>query len=147
MEANSSPRSVERAVGESAFAGSVLAALASVDRRPRRLRPIYRNPIEHEYLMHIGRFRVTRRLRGWRPKRRVVSLERHVVVRGDPEMALAPHAGGCDTTEVQSSEDNENGLRQERSDVIERVLSGVMGRVNSPVCLEGIEGVLAVPRS
>ena len=41
--------------------------LASVDRRPRRLRIVYRNPVEHERLMATGRFRVVRRVRGWRP--------------------------------------------------------------------------------
>lgn len=43
------------------------AVTASVDRRPRRLRLIYRNPIEHEMLMATGRFKVVRQLRGWRP--------------------------------------------------------------------------------
>jgi hypothetical protein len=41
--------------------------LESLDRRPRRLRLIYRNPVEHDYLMSTGRFRPVRRLRGWRP--------------------------------------------------------------------------------
>jgi SAM-dependent methyltransferase len=43
--------------------------LDSVDRRPRRLRVIYRNPVEHDYLMATGRFRPIRRLRGMRPSR------------------------------------------------------------------------------
>jgi Predicted O-methyltransferase len=41
--------------------------LSSVDRRPRRLRLIYFNPVEHEYLMATGRMRLVRRLRGFRP--------------------------------------------------------------------------------
>ncbi len=43
--------------------------LASVDRQPRRLRLVYRNPVEHDYLMSTGRFRPVRRLRGFRPTR------------------------------------------------------------------------------
>ena len=54
------------------FAGEVFAAvadrlLASYDRRPRRLRIIYRNPVEHELLMSTGRVRVIRRTWGLRP--------------------------------------------------------------------------------
>ena len=54
------------------FRGPVFAAviqhlLESVDRRPRRLRLVYRNPEEHAYLMSTGRFRLVRQLRGWRP--------------------------------------------------------------------------------
>lgn len=54
------------------FTGSVFATviehlLASVDRRPRRLRLIYRCPMEHEFLMSTGRFRLVRVVRGWRP--------------------------------------------------------------------------------
>lgn len=41
--------------------------LESVDRRPRPLRLIYRNPVEHAHLMSTGRFRPVRRLRGMRP--------------------------------------------------------------------------------
>jgi SAM-dependent methyltransferase len=56
------------------FTGDIFKAvierlLASVDRRPRRVRLIYRNPVEHDYLMSTGRFRPLRRLRGWRPGR------------------------------------------------------------------------------
>ncbi len=43
--------------------------LASIDRHPRRVRVIYRNPVEHDYLMSTGRFRPTRRLHGMRPTR------------------------------------------------------------------------------
>ncbi|HLL68101.1 MAG TPA: methyltransferase domain-containing protein [Micromonosporaceae bacterium] len=41
--------------------------LASVDRAPRRLRIIYFNPVEHEWLMGTGRIEVIRRVRGLRP--------------------------------------------------------------------------------
>jgi SAM-dependent methyltransferase len=56
------------------FTGSTFRAvierlLASVDRRPRRLRIIYRNPREHDALMGTGRVVLTRRLRGMRPGR------------------------------------------------------------------------------
>jgi Histone methylation protein DOT1 len=56
------------------FTGRVFATviehlLTSVDRRPRRLRLIYRCPTEHEYLMETGRFRLVRVARGWRPGR------------------------------------------------------------------------------
>lgn len=51
------------------FATVIERLLASVDRRPRRLRIIYRNPIEHEILMATGRVRPVRRLRGFRPSR------------------------------------------------------------------------------
>lgn len=49
------------------FRAVVDAVLASVERSPRRLRLIYRNPIEHELLTATGRFQVVRQLRGWRP--------------------------------------------------------------------------------
>jgi hypothetical protein len=54
------------------FRGEVFATviehlLASVDRRPRRLRLIYRNPTEHELLLRTGRLRLVRRVRGIRP--------------------------------------------------------------------------------
>lgn len=49
------------------FQAVVENILASVDRRPRRLRLVYRNPVEHDGLMATGRFRVVRRARGWRP--------------------------------------------------------------------------------
>lgn len=49
------------------FAAVVQQLLASVDRRPRRLRIIYRNPVEHELLMATGRVRPVRLLAGRRP--------------------------------------------------------------------------------
>lgn len=51
------------------FATVIERLLASVERRPRRLRIIYRNPVEHEMLMSTGRVRHLRRLRGLRPAR------------------------------------------------------------------------------
>lgn len=41
--------------------------LASFDQHPRPLRIIYRNPVEHDYLLATGRVRPARQLRGWRP--------------------------------------------------------------------------------
>jgi len=41
--------------------------IASVDRAPRRLRIVYRNPVEHELLLATGRAEMVGRLRGWRP--------------------------------------------------------------------------------
>jgi SAM-dependent methyltransferase len=52
------------------FATVIHRLMASVDRRPRRLRVIYRNPVEHELLMSTGRVRLVRRSRGLRPTRR-----------------------------------------------------------------------------
>jgi Histone methylation protein DOT1 len=49
------------------FAAVVDRLLQSIDRRPRTLRLIYRNPVEHEHLMATGRFEVINRLRGMRP--------------------------------------------------------------------------------
>ena len=49
------------------FASVVQKLLASVGRNPRRLRIIYRAPIEHELLVATGRVRLVRRARGWRP--------------------------------------------------------------------------------
>jgi len=49
------------------FAVVIEKILASVDRRPRRVRFIYGNPVEHEALIATARFRPTRQLRGWRP--------------------------------------------------------------------------------
>jgi len=49
------------------FATVIERLLESLDRHPRRLRLIYRNPVEHEHLMATGRFRPIKRLRGMRP--------------------------------------------------------------------------------
>jgi len=51
------------------FASVIDRLLASYDRHPRRLRIIYRNPLEHERLIATGRVRPVRRVRGWRPGR------------------------------------------------------------------------------
>ncbi len=53
----------------STFAAAVDRVLASVERRPRRLRIVYTNPVEHERLMATGRVRLLRRVRGLRPGR------------------------------------------------------------------------------
>ncbi len=49
------------------FETVVTRLLESVDRRPRRLRIVYGNPVEEAVLMKTGRVRLVRRLRGWRP--------------------------------------------------------------------------------
>jgi hypothetical protein len=49
------------------FATVIERLLESLDSHPRRLRLIYRNPVEHEHLMATGRFRPIKRLRGMRP--------------------------------------------------------------------------------
>ena len=49
------------------FASVIERLMASVDRRPRRVRIVYRNPAEHEFLMATGRVRLVRRIRGMRP--------------------------------------------------------------------------------
>lgn len=51
------------------FASVIEKLLASVDRRPRRMWVIYLYPTELEYVRSTGRFRVVRRVRGWRPTR------------------------------------------------------------------------------
>jgi SAM-dependent methyltransferase len=51
------------------FATVIDRLLASVDRRPRRLRIVYANPVEHEQLMATGRVRLARRVHGLRPGR------------------------------------------------------------------------------
>lgn len=43
--------------------------LASVDRRPRPLRIIYRTPLEHDRIVAGGRFRMEREIKGLRPTR------------------------------------------------------------------------------
>ncbi len=45
--------------------------LASVERSPRRLRLVYRTPLEHDALMQTGRFTLVRSIRGLRPTRRL----------------------------------------------------------------------------
>ena len=49
------------------FAGVIQRLLDTLDARPRRLRLIYRNPVEDAYLRGTGRFEPVRRLRGLRP--------------------------------------------------------------------------------
>jgi hypothetical protein len=56
------------------FRGPVFQAvidnlLASVRRRPRRVRIVYRTPMEHERLVATGRFRLERSVAGLRPGR------------------------------------------------------------------------------
>jgi hypothetical protein len=52
------------------FDGVVEELIASVDRRPRRVLLVYRNPVEHDRLIHCGRFRLVRVKPGLRPGRR-----------------------------------------------------------------------------
>lgn len=51
------------------FASVVDRLLESFDRRPRRMYIIYRNPVEHDYLLSTGRVRPVRHLWGMRPTR------------------------------------------------------------------------------
>ncbi len=51
------------------FEGLLQKLIESVDRAPRRLRLIYRTPLEHERVMATRRFRVERSARGFRPGR------------------------------------------------------------------------------
>lgn len=56
------------------FTGAVFASvierlLTSLDRCPRRMHIIYRNPVEHDFLVSTGRVRPVRHLRGMRPTR------------------------------------------------------------------------------
>ena len=53
--------------GGELFETVVARLLESVDRRPRRLRIVYGNPVEEAALMRTGRVRPIRTLRGWRP--------------------------------------------------------------------------------
>ncbi len=50
------------------FGGVVAQLKASLERRPRRMRIVYGNPIEEQQLLDAG-FRLTRRIRGMRPTR------------------------------------------------------------------------------
>ncbi len=51
------------------FASVIQKLLASVDRQPRPMWLIYLYPTERDYLRSTGRFRLVRRVRGWRPTR------------------------------------------------------------------------------
>ncbi len=65
------------------FASVIERLLASVDRSPRKLRIIYRNPVEREFLLGTARLRLVRRLPGRRPTAewsRLNSTEMYVVV-------------------------------------------------------------------
>ena len=55
--------------GGDIFATVVDRLLASVDEKPRSLRIVYGNPVEEAALLHSGRVRQIRQLRGWRPGR------------------------------------------------------------------------------
>jgi SAM-dependent methyltransferase len=49
------------------FHAVIAKLLESYDDTPRRLRIIYANPVEHEFLLSTGRIQPVRHLRGWRP--------------------------------------------------------------------------------
>ena len=51
------------------FADVVANVVASLDRRPRQMRVIYRTPLEEEALLGTGRFRLVRTKQGLRPTR------------------------------------------------------------------------------
>jgi hypothetical protein len=74
------------------FAAAVDRLLASVDRRPRRLRIIYRNPVEHDRLLATGRIREVRHARRLvRRWSRTGSMRLYAV---DPLPAASRSAGG-----------------------------------------------------
>jgi SAM-dependent methyltransferase len=73
------PDDVTVAYAYNPFQGPVFQHLvdelvASVDRRPRRLLFVYRNPVEHDRLAATGRFRLVRARRGRRPGKRWSAL-------------------------------------------------------------------------
>jgi SAM-dependent methyltransferase len=51
------------------FAVAIDRLLASIDRRPRHVRVVYFNPIEHERIMRTGRAQLVKRVGGLRPDR------------------------------------------------------------------------------
>lgn len=62
------------------FASVVDKLLESHDRRPRRMCLIYLFPTEFDYIRSTGRFRLVRRVRGWRPTRQWArSYEAHLL--------------------------------------------------------------------
>jgi hypothetical protein len=67
------PDDVTVAFFHNPFTGRIFATvidrlLASVDRRPRQVRIIYDNPVEHDRLMATGRIRLVKQVRGLRPE-------------------------------------------------------------------------------
>jgi SAM-dependent methyltransferase len=72
------------------FQSVVGDVIRSIDRRPRRLRIIYRNPVEHERLMRTGRVRVAGEWQkgAWRGRRRGVVIRWYdVLPKGEREAA------------------------------------------------------------
>ncbi len=51
------------------FDRAISAIVESYDRAPRRIRLLYRYPLEHERVMRSGRFRLSSSLSSWRPTR------------------------------------------------------------------------------
>jgi hypothetical protein len=49
------------------FSAAIERLIASVDRRPRRVRIVYVNPLEHDRLIATGRIELVRKIRGLRP--------------------------------------------------------------------------------
>lgn len=65
------------------FTGSIFAqvmdkVVASLDRAPRRLRIVYRNPREHDAVIDTGRFRLVRRWQRGRRRRRPRGVAIHL---------------------------------------------------------------------
>ena len=58
---------VYNAFGAAVFEAALARLIESLDRRPRRLRLIYRNALEHDAVMRTGRFRELRVAPGLRP--------------------------------------------------------------------------------
>lgn len=79
------------------FDAAVQSVLRSVERRPRPLRVLYRNPVEHDRLMATGRFRVEddRQMRGWRGRKVGVVIRRYQVLATGTGRAEAVTGGGA----------------------------------------------------
>jgi len=73
------------------FASAIRRLLESVDRRPRRVRVIYVYPTQLEYLQSTGRFRLVRRVRGWRPTREWARSYEILLLEVLPSPANAQH--------------------------------------------------------
>jgi 16S rRNA G966 N2-methylase RsmD len=71
------------------FQQAIDSILGSLDRRPRKLRIVYRNPVEHERLMATGRVRVAGEWRrgSWRRRPRGAIVRRYDVLGPDGEAA------------------------------------------------------------
>ena len=80
------------------FRRLMAGVFASLGRRPRRLRLVYVNPKEHDWLIATGRCRLYRVQRGWRPTRqwaRMLAVHFYEVT-GGPSAISCPSAAAVD---------------------------------------------------